>query len=188
MPSRTVAALMLIFALGCGRPTGVPESSAPNSQRLPFDRASRSGGISPSQALIPATGRLPEGTSLTVRLSKAISSATSHPGDNLEGAIDEPVQVDGQTLIDRGAVVTGRVLDARHAEGPKNAGYLRIALVSVDNGGKPVLIETSSIFLKGGSREEHAASTTLAAGSAKDVVLAPDRRLTFRLAQAVVLQ
>ncbi len=187
-PFWLIAVLAPIAALGCGRPTGVPDSSSSGSQRVPFDRESRSSGISPSQTLIPATGRLPEGTSLTIRLGKALTSASAHAGDNLEGALDEPIMVDEQTLIAQGAKVTGRVLDAKHAEGPRSPGYLRIALVSVDNGGKPVLIETSSIFVKGGAHEERATANSGAPVSSKDVVLATDRRLTFRLAQPALLQ
>jgi hypothetical protein len=64
-------------------------------------------------------------------------------------------------------------------------------------GGKPVTIETSSIFAKGGSREERNPATGAASGAAakdrdrdrdKDIVFAIDRRLNFRLAQTVDLQ
>lgn len=187
MAFRAIGTVLLLFSIACGRPTGVPDPPSGISQRLPFDRESRPNGISPSQSLIPATGHLAEGTSLTVHLTKPLSSASSHPGDNLEGVLDEPVMADGQIMIDRGAVVTGRVLDVRHAEGTRIPGYLRIALVSVDSGGKPVLIETSSIFVKGGAHEDHSQVANRASGS-KDVVLTTDRRLTFRLAQAAVLQ
>lgn len=193
MPS-AAAFLALALALACGRPTGVPQPSPGSAQKLPFDRESRSSGISPSQSMIPATTRLAEGTSIAIHLRKALSSASAQVGDSFEGMLDEPVVADGQTLIARGAAVTGRVLDAQHSNGSRDPGYLRIALVSVDVAGKTVLIDTSSVFAKAktkakdGSHHERAAADTGVVTNLEDIVFTPERRLTFRLVQAVDLQ
>jgi hypothetical protein len=66
-------------------------------------------------------------------------------------------------------------------------------LVSLNVGGKTVMIETSSIFAKGGSREDRNSATGAASGASqkdkdKDIVFAVDRPLNFRLAQTVDLQ
>src|ERR1039458_9735054 len=87
---RAFAVLALGFTVACGKPTGVPEPSPGNTQKLPFDRESRSKGISPSQSLIPATTRLAEGTSMTIRLQKTLSSASAQAGDSFEGTLDDP--------------------------------------------------------------------------------------------------
>jgi hypothetical protein len=77
----------------------------------------------------------------------------------------------------------------RSVESALEPGYLRIVLVSLNVGGRPVMIETSSIFAKGGSREERNPATGAASGaSQKDIVFGIDRRLNFRLAQTVDLQ
>lgn len=186
---RVIAVLVLGFAVACGKPTGVPEPSPGNAQKLPFARESRSNGISPSQSLIPPTTHLAEGTSIAIRLRNALSSASAQAGDSFEGTLDEPVVVDGQPLIARGAAVTGRVLDAKHSGSGRNPGYLRIALVSVDVAGKTVLINTSSVFAKakGGSHDKSAAAGAGVVTNQKEVVFTPDRRLTFHLAQAAEL-
>jgi hypothetical protein len=70
-------------------------------------------------------------------------------------------------------------------------GYLRIVLVSLTVGGRPIMIETSSIFAKGGSHEERNPATGLTSGASrkdKDITFGVDRRLIFRLAQTVDLQ
>jgi hypothetical protein len=182
---RAVVVLLLAFAVGCGKPTGVPEPSPGNTQKLPFARESRANGISPSQSLIPATTHLTEGTSFAIRLRDTLSSASAQAGNSFDGTLDEPVVVDGQPLIARGAAVTGRVLDAKHSSGSRNPGYLRIALVSVDVAGKTVPINTSSVFAKGrvGSHDERPTAGVGAVTDQKEVVFTPDRRLTFHLAQ-----
>lgn len=100
--------------------------------------------------------------------------------------------IDGQTLIGRGTAASGRVLEASPARNAVEPGYLRIVLVSLNINGRPVTIETSSIFAKGGSREEHkpASGPPSAArqGGDRDIVFGTDRRLSFRLAQTVDLQ
>jgi hypothetical protein len=51
----------------------------------------------------------------------------------------------------RGAVVTGKVLDARSAGEFQEAGYLRLALIAVSLNGQSLAMQTSSIFVKRGS-------------------------------------
>jgi len=207
-----IVLLMLSVICACGRPTSVSGDNASNSagsQKLPFDREPHSTGISPSQALIPSATKLPEGTPIPIRLLSALSSASSHAGDSFTATIDEPVVIDGQTLIARGTPASGRVLEAKPAARSRGGslesspgssfepGYLRIVLVSLNVSGKTVMIETSSIFGKGGSREERTPATGAASGASqqdsqkdkdKDIVFGIDRRLNFRLAQAVDLQ
>ncbi len=190
----TVILLTLSFLGACGRPPAENASNS-DSQQLPFDREPRSTGISPSQSLIPSSTKLPEGTPIVIRLESALSSASWHAGDTFKATVDEPVVIDGQSLVARGTPATGRVLEVKpsatspgRSSGP---GYLRIVLVSLNVGGRPVMIETSSIFAKGGSREERNSASGPASGAGqkdKDIVLGKDRRLSFRLAQTVDLQ
>jgi hypothetical protein len=225
---RTLVLLMLALFCACSRPPA-DDASASDRQVLPFDRQSRSTGVSPSQSLIPSTTKLPEGTVIPIRLQQALSSASSHAGDAFSAIIDEAVAINGQTLLARGTPVTGRVLEARSSgtspetslgssrESSPEPGYLRIMLVSLDVGGKTVMIETSSIFAKGGAREERNMATGTGSGSGQndkddkdkdrdidrdrnkdkdknwdkdkdDIVFGTDRRLNFRLAQTLDLQ
>lgn len=198
---RVWLALALVGAVSCGRPPGVPEQTS-TTQRVPFDREPRPGGISPSQSVVPSNARVAEGTTLVVRLGKALSSGSARPGDRFEGVLDDPVVVEQQTLLAQGTEVSGRVLDAKRGSGPQNPGYLRITLMSIRNGTKTILIDTSSIFEKAGSHERpsggissqssgatqegpHASSP---ASNHGEVVFTPERRLAFRLAQPLDLQ
>lgn len=221
-----IAVLILILSLtvACGKQTGVPQEDsarADDRQQQPYDREPQSAGISPSHSLVPEVTKLPAGTPITIRLQSTVSSASSHPGDSFQGTLDEPIVIEGQTAVARGAAVTGRVLAAKSSGRLHEPGYLRIALVSVEVGGTPVAIETSSIFAKGGSHEKRnlamigggtgagaligglagggkgaligsvvgaagGTGTAYATGK-KDASFGAERRLTFRLAQAVDL-
>jgi len=219
MPSRAnrvaviVRQLILLSLLslvwGCGRPPEDKGSSSAELQTLPFDRQPRSSGISPSQSLIPSATKLPEGTLISIRLQSALSSASAHAGDSFYGTVDEPIMLDGQTRVASGTPATGRVLEAKAGASSRASslessggsalepGYLRIVLVSLNVKGKPVMIETSSIFAKGGLREERNPVTGKASAATstgrnpereKDIVFGVNRRLNFRVAQTVDLQ
>jgi hypothetical protein len=181
--------LLLASWCACKRPPQDAPSLARDSQKLPFDRRPRTSGISPSQSLVPSITKLPEGTNIAVSLQNALSSATSHAGDSFAAAIDEPVVIDNRIVIAKGAPATGRVLEAKSARSSFEPGYMRIVLVSVTVGARPIMIETSSIFAKGGVREEPNARTQDASPTAhEDIVFDSGRRFNFRLAQTVDLQ
>lgn len=206
-----VLAASLALGLGCSRQTALSAGDAAKSdpsQKLPFDRQPQSAGISPSHSLIPSVTRLPEGTPLTVCLQRDLSSASAHPGDSFAATLDTPIVIDGQTLVARGAPVFGSVLEAKHSAGPHDPGYLRLALVSLTVGEKTVPIATSSLFAKGGPREDRGSAmigagadhgkgamldptasltTGPAASLPKEILLGQERRLSFRLAQNVDL-
>lgn len=192
-----VVGLILVgFICGCGRPPGGADDNSSNSssnssgQKLPFDRQPGASGISPSRSLVPSAKKLPEGTPLPVRLHSTLSSASSHAGDTFNAILDEPVVVDGQTLIARGTGATGRVLEAKPGDALE-PGYLRIVLVSLNLEGRRVTIETSSIFAKGGHRDARNQAPSVASGGNprdRDIVFGTDRRFNFRLAQTIDLQ
>jgi len=64
----------------------------------------------PPQASAPASGaaaaQVPQGTLITVMVSGAINSATSHAGDNFRGTLVQPVIVNGAQLLPYGTQVT----------------------------------------------------------------------------------
>ncbi len=185
-----VRASFVLVTLGllwaCGRPPNDSASDSAHSQNLPFDRQPGTSGISP-RSIIPSNTKLPEGTPIPVRLQTGLSSASSHAGDTFNAVVDEPVIIDGETVVSRGTTATGRVLEVKAGassrenslpggrdssqdnsqegsrdtsarDGSSEPGYLRIVLVSLNVGGKAVAIETSSIFAKGVLREERNAS------------------------------
>jgi len=212
------SALLLCVALlsACPRQPPLPagaESPAAD-QSLPFDGASQKGGISPTRKLVPTS--IPNGTAITVRLQTAVSSASSASGDFFDAVLDESLGVDGKTVVRRGAIVRGKVVGAKASGNLQDPGYLRLRLTRISINGKSYPLQTSSIFVKGGSHQERTLATTgrgktrgavigsaagegkgalvgTAAGAAgasgkQDVGFAVEHRLTFRLNEPLSLE
>jgi hypothetical protein len=183
----------LSLALSCGRQTALSTDTNSNRQELPFERPPQTTGISPSHSFVPSATRIPEGTAVTISLEHSLSSAYAHSNDHFTAVLDDPIVIDGQTVAPGGAIVTGRVLDSKSARGPHDPGYLRITLTTLSVGGKPLPIATSSLFAKSGAHKDRDSAipspasgiTTPAEGTplAREMVLVPGRRLTFRLTQ-----
>lgn len=203
---------------GCSRQPGssLPQEprQAEREQTLPFDQRGDSNGIAPSSSLVPALQKVPAGTPLTIRLRSRISSTSAHSGDTFDAVLDEPVNIQGQTVIAHGAAVKGRVVLAKRRTDASGTGYLRLTLSSLTVNGKVVPIHTSSIFGKSGfqhtardpflrshsatndvsevlpgngyTERRNPSSSTQAAPH--NVVFSPERRLSFRLTEPVSLQ
>ena len=119
-----VLVIIVLMMGGCARRDSLPlaEESVSADQHLPFDATSDKGGISPTGSLAPAA--IPAGTPVTIHLRLSLSSASSRAGDPFEAVLDEPIVVRGHTLAPRGAILSGRVLDARASDRFQEAGYL----------------------------------------------------------------
>src|SRR5947209_6831795 len=120
-PAQRLAILFLVLVplSACSHPTGDAkrEPNSNDSQRLPFEQKSTGFGISPSHSLIPYSTKLPEGIPIPVRLQSTISSQTSHTGDSFSAIIDQPIEIDGQSIVPSGTSASGRVLEAKAAQG-----------------------------------------------------------------------
>jgi hypothetical protein len=147
-----LVALMLLVIAGCGNvPDTVNAADAANGS-LPFSAEKK--GIASTSALVPNNITIPAGTPISVRLQNAVSSASARPGDEFAAVVDEPIVVDGRTVVPRGAEVTGRVVAARSSGRLHNSGYLRLALAAIDLDGKAVPVHSSSVFVMGGAHKK----------------------------------
>jgi hypothetical protein len=191
--------LALSLTLGCVRsePFHPAERAAPASpkQQLPFHPDA--GHVSASPAILPdqkttglpfkasRTRALSAGTLLTVQLELSLSAANVHPGDAFTASIAAPLVIDGETVIERGAEVTGRVEAARSRPG---SGYVRLALSAITVEGAAVELQTSSLFARGTVEGAQVSSSGNPSNrESEGVRVRKGRRLTFRLTAPVTL-
>jgi hypothetical protein len=233
MKSRVSCFMLLLLALslvlgGCSS-TPKAEDAAnqtaaqQDSTSAPFSSASDSEAKTEQKSLFgssaPTSVTIPAGTVLAVRLQNTISSATANAGDQFEAVLDAPLVVKGQTVAEKGATVTGRVVEAKSSGRLHNSGYIRLTLASIEVNGKSVPVQTSSVFAKGANHNKRnvaligggAGAGALIGGLAgggkgaligglvgagagtggayatgkKDVAFTAERRLSFRLTQAL---
>lgn len=171
--------LALICAAGCDRPAdsqsdaaqsgqppvpfhdGKATTSPPQNSPATADAGSNpptnlAANQTPNQAPNSETGlpfhdpaNLPAGTLLTVRLKNSISAENPGANGNFEAVVDDPVVIEGNRLVPRGATVVGRVESARVSRVKRNRGYIRLALDSIHFAGVSLPIQTSSLFVRG---------------------------------------
>ena len=204
---------VLSIAEGCSRQSPVhsaqAEANSPaTEQNLPFHQnpvrtmdnsahpAVPSDGSSGNRKPFPAALRsrsLPPGTLITVWLKDSIAVSHVRTGDTFSASVAEPLAIDGETVIDRGILVRGRVESAPPSADPGTSGpdrgpdasYVGLTLNSITVGGKVLDLQTSTLFAKdtlqpkgssnGPSKERGAGRRSSALRIRKG------RRLTFRL-------
>ncbi len=113
------------------------------------------GGAALAAALVASTATLhaarpdaltiPEWTPIHVTLDRTLASNINKAGDHFQATVTEPVVVNGNTVIPKGARVDGRVVDARKAGYIKGKADLRLALRDVHINGQRYAVRTTSV-------------------------------------------
>jgi len=96
--------------------------------------------------------QIPNGTAITVRMIDGVDSEQTRLGQTFRASVDEPVIVDGQTLIPRGADCVVKLVEDR--ESGKFAGrtVLTLALQQVQANGRMIDVTTGDVSQASGSR------------------------------------
>jgi hypothetical protein len=116
-----------------------------------------------------------------VRLKGPISASAAGESNSFQASIDQPVLVEGNTLIPRGTVVTGRVQSARSSKVKPGRGYVQLALNSVHIAGADLPMQTASLFVRQSAGLKTSKNTVSSAAFHLD----KGYRLTFRLTEPV---
>ena len=190
---RVVAGLALAILLagfGCSRPevirtdsdsphTEVADSrlqagasTRPELSRAAEHRQQIADPMEQSGSLPGNLQRVPAGTLLTVRLKTPVYASSSPSEASFEAVVEQPVVVDGNTIIPRGASVAGRVESAQTSKIKPDRGYVRLALQSVELGDRRWPVQTASLF---------AHEAPLGDAPISLIHLEKGRRLTFRV-------
>jgi hypothetical protein len=139
---RSIFYLLLVTTLaacliGCNRQ---PSASA-DSTNGPSGAVSDKAAVPDKQAP-EAKSIIPAGTRLRVALTNAVSSDKSRPGDPFMGVLAEPVVIDGETLLEKGTKVRGRVVDAKGSGRVKGRAVIQLTLTEIVHDGNSLNIST----------------------------------------------
>jgi hypothetical protein len=103
------------------------------------------------------SGTLPAGTNLVIRMIEAVDSETNRVGQSFRASLDQPVMVDGETVIPRGADAVVKLVDSKESGKLTGRTDLTLSLQSVSINGHMVDINTQSINKESASQGEKTA-------------------------------
>jgi hypothetical protein len=86
---------------------------------------------------------IPAGKVITIRLGEPLSSDKSQEGQSFSGTVAEPVEVEGETVIARGASAHGTVVAAKAMGHFKGGALLQLRLDSVTIRGERRSVQSS---------------------------------------------
>ncbi|HEX4543861.1 MAG TPA: hypothetical protein VH114_11885 [Candidatus Acidoferrum sp.] len=141
----------------------------------------------------PQLVTVPKGMEITATVGQTLATDKNKPGDSFAARLSAPLQVDGKTVIPKGARLTGHVVTVKKHE-------LKVTLASVTLHGKSYDLETNSIRppkpapAKSADKKSAKASAAATDSTAskdkpkKDVTTVPAQtQLTFKLAKPVTV-
>jgi hypothetical protein len=136
-------------------------SANDQGDNVPRDNDRRDNGLrdapSPDQPVgtvnTAVSGTLvPVGTTITIRMIDAVNSQQSRPGETFRGSVDEPLIVDGQTVIPRGADAITKLVEDQQSGKIEGKTVLTLVLQQVMVNGKMVDLTTGDVSQSSGSR------------------------------------
>lgn len=140
-------------------PAAAPNTAAPNAAAQPGQPGApataapdqNAQNAAPPPPPQPTAVDIPAGTRLRVRLDQDLGSKISQDGESFTATVADPVVVDGQTVIPRGAQAEGVVVAAKPLGRFKGGAELALRLERVKTswGSYPVQTSTMSQLEKG---------------------------------------
>ncbi|MGB9604733.1 MAG: hypothetical protein ACP5U2_07520 [Bryobacteraceae bacterium] len=95
---------------------------------------------------------IPAGTALVVRMIDSVDSEKARPGQTFRASLDEPVVINGQTIIPRGANVLTRLVEIKDPSKLTGGGQLTLDLDSITVGGRTIPVVAGEVTQAGRSR------------------------------------
>jgi hypothetical protein len=92
------------------------------------------------------------GSVITVRVIDPVDSATDQPGQTYRATLDEPLVVDGETVVPRGADVTAKLVSKAEAGRMTGRSELTLVLLDIRVQGLKHEVTTSEVTQSGASR------------------------------------
>lgn len=128
----------------------------------------------------PQLVTVPKGMELTATVGQTLATDKNKPGDSFAARLSAPLQVDGKTVIPKGARLTGHVVTVKKNE-------LKVTLASVTLHGKSYDLETNSVAGSKNQAKNNATDTEKANANKDITVLAAHSQVKFKLAKPVTI-
>lgn len=133
----------------------VRKTAAPASTRAPAAAAEAAPALAPAAAPPPVV--LDAGTVIVVTIDQSISSETNNVGDHFDASVAEPVVVNDEVVIPKGAKGSGKVTQAQSAGKFQGNAVLGVALDSITVKGRTYQLKTEVVEEAGKGRGKRTA-------------------------------
>ncbi|HVW07250.1 MAG TPA: hypothetical protein VHC90_01635 [Bryobacteraceae bacterium] len=107
---------------------------------------------------------IPADTTITVRMVDSVNSDTSRLGQTFMASLDEPIVIDGRTIVPRGADIMTKLVDDQDAGKLSGRTVQTLALVSMNVNGQWMDVSSNDVRTESGSQGSKTAK--LAGGGA----------------------
>ncbi len=104
---------------------------------------------------------IPAGTHLSVRTIDGIDSTKNHVGDRFQASLEQPLIVNGNVVVAKGADIYGRLAESKTSGTFTGRSQLRLELTGIVINGRTVPLETGEYELTGKSRGASTAKRTV---------------------------
>ena len=104
-----------------------------------------------------AASIVPAGTVLNVRTTQPIAAESAQPGMTLTGVVDDPIAVNGEIVIPRGAIAMLEVVNVEQSSNMKGRDRITFKVHSIQTKSGTYPVATNQVELKGSSEGKKAA-------------------------------
>jgi hypothetical protein len=95
---------------------------------------------------------IPSGTVIKVRMIDAVDSETSQLGQTFQASLDDPIVIEGQTVVPRGADIVAKLVEDKQSGKISGRTELTLDLVSMRVNGRMIDLTTQEVTTSSGSR------------------------------------
>ena len=130
-------------------PAPAPPAPAPR-ERVRLLRPEESS--TPAPASTAKSQTIPAGTVLKIRMIDAVDSEVSQVGQTFQASLDDPIMIDGETAVARGADVVAKLVEDKQSGKISGRTELTLDLVSIRVNGRMVDLNTEEVTTSSDSR------------------------------------
>ncbi|MGA2716026.1 MAG: hypothetical protein ABSG41_23245 [Bryobacteraceae bacterium] len=129
-----------------------PPPPPPRSQSYPPPAAYPPAERYPSNGPGPLGLVVPVDTEVRIRMIDAVNSETARLGQTFRASLDEPIFVNGQEVVPRGADVLTKLVAAQQSGKIEGRTTLTLALSTITVNGRPIDVTSTDVKSESGSR------------------------------------
>jgi len=133
-------------------PSAPYPAQAPYPAPAPYPPPAPYPATAPNTAPPTAGLTIPVDTPITIRMIDPVDSETARLGQTFRASIDEPVMVNGQEVIPRGADVVTKLVEAQQSGKIQGRAVLTLALSTISVNGQQVNVTSSDVRTESNSR------------------------------------